>query len=329
MSEQPQTHYLATDDGWQLALHVWVARGRDRKRPLLMVHGLAANRLHLDFDERYSLARMARDRGFSAYVIELRGAGLSRAPDGRDRTRYQWGFEDFATRDIPAAVQGVLEHSGSASLHILGHSMGGMLSYRLGTERPPYLRSIVTLGSPLVEELALRRRETRLLGLATRLVARDVLRRVPLRRLGNTAGRFVPLSARVIDNMLINRTNTEPQVIARMAREAIDDIPLQLVAELTHQMRGGENVTNPYAYEASLGRIDVPVLALAGVVDRVAPLESVRAAVERLRTGDIRYREFGQRFGDTADYGHVDLLVGRRAPEEVYPAVLDFWEDVD
>jgi hypothetical protein len=37
----------------------------------------------------------------------------------------------------------------------------------------------------------------------------------------------------------------------------------------------------------------------------------------------------GRRFGDRADYGHGDLLVGRAAPEEVYPLILDFLDEVD
>ena len=44
---------------------------------------------------------------------------------------------------------------------------------------------------------------------------------------------------------------------------------------------------------------------------------------------DVRYREMGVRFGDRIDYGHVDLLLGTHAPDEVYPQVMDFIEDVD
>jgi hypothetical protein len=43
----------------------------------------------------------------------------------------------------------------------------------------------------------------------------------------------------------------------------------------------------------------------------------------------LRYREIGCHFGDKADYGHIDLLVGRHAPEEIYPEVLDFLEEMD
>ena len=67
----------------------------------------------------------------------------------------------------------------------------------------------------------------------------------------------------------------------------------------------------------------------AGYHEVLAEAEAVRAAVDRIRSSDVRYREMGNRFGDSADYGHADLLVGRNAPEEVFPLVLDFIEEKD
>jgi hypothetical protein len=33
------------------------------------------------------------------------------------------------------------------------------------------------------------------------------------------------------------------------------------------------------------------------------------------------YLEFGRRNGHSVDYGHVDLILGRTAPEEVFPPI--------
>ena len=325
----PETTYLPTEDGWRLALHHWPGRGEKRRHPVLMVHGLGANRLNLDLDERYSIARATRERGFEVYVLELRGAGLSISPGGQDRFNFQWGFGEYAEIDLPTAVKAVLERSGAPAVHGLGHSMGGMLLYSFGVRQPPALRSIVTVGSPLVCELDLAARDRRLLKLATTLAPQGSQRRVPIRRLMGVAGRFVALGSRLADGLLLNAANTDPEVMSRMAREAIDDVPLKLLLELSHQMMNGHAGTGPYAYESQLERINVPVMALGGSLDRVAPPASVAAAASRLASRDVRYREMGRRFGDRADYGHVDLLVGRAAPEEVYPFVLDFLEEVD
>jgi hypothetical protein len=157
-------------------------------------------------------------------------------------------------------------------------------------------------------------------------------RRFPLRRLLGVAGLVMPLSSRLADNLLLNVANCEPDVMLQLARRGIHDIPIRLVSEITQAMTDSQvphGPHGPYAYEAHLDQIAAPTLALSGSVDRIAPPKAVAAGVARLTGADIRYREMGVAFGDRAEYGHADLLVGRAAPEEVYPVVLDFLQEVD
>ncbi|RYF12139.1 MAG: alpha/beta fold hydrolase [Deltaproteobacteria bacterium] len=329
----PETLYARTEDNWALALHHYPGRGAGQRHPVLCIHGIAANRLHFDLDERYSFARAARARGFTVYLLELRGAGLSRAPGGRDRLLFQWGFADYAERDVPTAIATVLEHAGVKSLHAVGHSMGGMLCLCGGVQASSEVRSITTVGTPLVGQLGLGLLERRLLQLAGTLGPATTFtppsqKRVPLRVLVGAATRFVPFTARLADGILLNGQNTEPEVVRRMAREGIADVPIQMISEITSHAAGSA-AGGPYAYESRLYSVRAPTLALAGSADRVAPPASVRQLCSKLQCQDLRYRELGTRFGDRADYGHVDLLVGRNAPEEVYPLILDFLEEVD
>lgn len=324
----PEVIYAPTDDGWQLALHHWPPRRATRRHPVLMLHGLGANRLNLDLDERHSVAQAARERGFDVYVLELRGAGLSRPPGGRDRARFQWGFGDHSARDLPAGLRKVRELTGAEQVHGFGHSMGGMLYYSLGARRVPELRSITTVGSPLLADINLAPREQKLLQLAVRLAPATSQRRVPLRQLIGAAGMFIRITARLADGLLLNADNCDTEVLGVFAREGINDVPVKLMLEMTDQM-AAVTADGPYAYESRLDRVEVPVYAMGGSVDRIAPAASVRALVSRLRGPDIRYREMGTAFGDSADYGHADLLVGRNAREEVFPLLLDYLEEVD
>lgn len=323
----PSVEFVATDDGWQLALHCFPAASRTRRHPVLMVHGLAANRFNLDLDEQYSIPRAARARGFDVFLLELRGAGLSRPPAGRGRAEVQWGFSEFAEHDLPAAVNAVLAATGAPAVHAFGHSMGGMLVYSFAVRHGSQVRSIAALGAPLVHDLRLGARERRLVQFASR-VSQRVTNRVPLRRVFGAGGRFGRLSSRVVDGILLNAANVDPHVVARLARESIDDIPIGLLVELTSQQP--HTVTSgPFSYESELHRIGAPVLAVGGEVDCVAPPTSVAAAAKRIKGPDVRYRQLGIRHGDRADYGHLDMLVGRSAPTEVYPMLLDFWEEMD
>ncbi|TMB22032.1 MAG: hypothetical protein E6J59_04580 [Deltaproteobacteria bacterium] len=62
-----------------------------------------------------------------------------------------------------------------------------------------------------------------------------------------------------------------------------------------------------------------PLLVIAGTADRFATPAAVRLALDRLPSAT--YREFGRAHGHAVDYGHVDLILGRAAPTEVFPVV--------
>ena len=323
-----ETLYVATDDGWTLALHLYPGFGPKRRHPVVMVHGMGANRLHFDLNERHSLARAAQARGFDTWVVELRGAGLTLAPGGRSRSLYQWGFADYAERDMPTAVSYVLERSGSRQVHAVGHSLGGMLCYHLATAAPAQLRSVTTVGSPLASHLALGGRERRVLQLAASLGPVTTFtptpqRRVPLRRVLGAAAMFGAWSTRLVDNFALNAANCEPQTLAQLAREGIDDVPIRLVADLAYA-QGQRGSSSLFAYEERLGTLLAPVLVMGGSVDRIATPASVGEAVARMGGPDVRWRQLGRVHGDAHDYGHVDLIIGRSAPEEVYLPIVDF-----
>src|SRR5689334_4166748 len=76
---QPDELYRSpTDDGSAIALGRYLPRERRRfQQPVVLCHGLGANRFALDFDERHSLARYLARRGFETWVLELRGRGLA------------------------------------------------------------------------------------------------------------------------------------------------------------------------------------------------------------------------------------------------------------
>src|SRR6476619_1116703 len=71
-----ELYRVPTDDGASIALGRYHPRGPRRfAEPVLLCHGLGANRFNLDFDERYSVARYLARRGFETWVLEMRGRG--------------------------------------------------------------------------------------------------------------------------------------------------------------------------------------------------------------------------------------------------------------
>jgi pimeloyl-ACP methyl ester carboxylesterase len=72
-------------------------------------------------------------------------------------------------------------------------------------------------------------------------------------------------------------------------------------------------------YRDALAGVATPLLVVAGTADRLATPAAVRLALERLPSAT--YHEFGRPHGHALDYGHVDLILGRAAPREVFPLV--------
>ena len=329
-SVHPETIYTTTEDGWSLAIHHWRGQAPHRGYPIVLLHGMATNRVNLHADAAHSLALMAAEHGFDVYVGEVRGAGLSRPPKGV-APDYEWGFGEYACLDTPAIVHKVLERSGATALHGVGHSMGGMLFSALAAEQPDLLKSRTTIGTPFLKGLELKKRESRLLQLARKITPSETRIRVPLKRLVGAAGNLAAMGAWLVDGTVLNKANMDRSVINLMAQEAIDDIPLRIFKELGDRIFSSDDepYEGPYNFEDRLGDITLPMMMISGSADRIAPPAAVFRSAAKVSSADLRYREMGLRFGDSIDYGHIDLLVGRDAPREVFPLVLSFIAEKD
>jgi hypothetical protein len=78
-------------------------------------------------------------------------------------------------------------------------------------------------------------------------------------------------------------------------------------------------------YLKNLSESAVPIFLASGSKDVMAPPDSVSAGcVAGPNSGERMRHVFGKTTGTVEDYGHVDLLVGLRAEQEVFPAILQW-----
>jgi polyhydroxyalkanoate synthase len=68
-----------------------------------------------------------------------------------------------------------------------------------------------------------------------------------------------------------------------------------------------------------ISNIDMPVLAVVGTHDRFIPREASLPFLDAIPSEDIAVIEFPA--------GHVDLSIGERAHEELWPQVCDWFEE--
>ncbi|WP_439859178.1 alpha/beta fold hydrolase [Pseudomonas sp. MBLB4136] len=110
--------------------------------PLLLVHGLGSSTR----DWEYQIDDLAAN--YRVIALDLRGHGRS------DKPRERYSIAGFA-EDVAALI----EHLRLEAVHLVGISMGGMVGFQLGVDRPQLLRSLcIVNSSPEVKARNLRER---------------------------------------------------------------------------------------------------------------------------------------------------------------------------
>lgn len=306
-----ELHEVPTDDGNAVALGRYHPRGPRRfAEPVVLAHSLGINRFDLDFDERLSVARGLARRGFEAWVLETRGHGLCGSPAGSS-------FDVEVLHDVTAALRAV-RATGAERVLWVGHSRGGLLALaHLGRFPEAPIAAVVTLGAPTTFSSPGVRRFLELLGPLLRL---DALPLVWPARLAVPWG----LPPWPVGPYLLNRDNVEARVIRQALAWAMVDVPGGLARQLARWVeRDVFDGDDGFDYRARLVAVAAPLLTIAGAADLLVPPADAHAATARVR-GPVEQVTVGVEQGFSADYGHGDLVLGRRAPEEVLPLVVDF-----
>lgn len=114
-----------TRDGVKLIVTRKRPGERSRERtPIILIHGLGQNRFSYDLSRR-SMMNFLVSEGFDVYNAELRGHGLSRA----NGSPYPKAFDDYVDYGLPALIDFVRRLSHHDKVFIIGHSLGGTISY--------------------------------------------------------------------------------------------------------------------------------------------------------------------------------------------------------
>ncbi len=317
--EFDELHCLTAADGGRYVL----ARLRPRAGPsplppVLLCHGLAMNRRAFALDPQTSLARRLSDAGRDVWVLELRGAAANTRGPGLRLAN----FDTYLRQDVPAALAEVRERTGSDKVDWVGFSMGGMLAYaHLGARRGTEVRRLVTIGSPVSFDKHWLRRGPGVIPLL--LVPFRGLPRVPFRLLALLpAPIMAPWLPWWITRGLRPRHYT-PEMLRRVMANTLHDVPSGVAFQFARWLRHGTFDSDDGAddYFASIADITVPTLIIAGSQDALAPAHAVEAAWERIGSRDRTYVCVGPASGASDHYDHLDLILGGKAGDEVFPMV--------
>lgn len=289
--------------------------GNSGAPPMLLVHGMRDLAWSLD-----PIAQAFRDR-FHVVALDLRGHGDSRkAPKGKKRSKND--FDAYVRLDAPAAVAYVRQQARAQSVAWVGHSMGGMIGYGYLGRGGEGVEALVTIASgSTVKQSGL------VYAVANLSAVTAILPQVHTRAIGRTnAAVFGGWVAFHLDNFIYNRENLSPRERKLLAGTALENLSRgetrqfrRWVKQKTFVSKDGKD-----DYAANLSRVEAPALLVSGTVDLVVPPSNVQHALVRLGSSDKTHRTVGLSEGDDWDFGHVDLVSGRRAAATVFPIVSDW-----
>ena len=298
-------------DGWRLVLGRRRPRGAPRVTPVLLVHGIAMNRQALDFGvERWSLAAALAAAGLDCFALDLRGHGGSRRrPPG---VRGHWTLDDYLALDVPAALDAIERVTGAAARPLGRPQPGGAARAGGGAAVPGPDRRRGGAGAAHPAAAGGRRSSASSAGLARWRLLRPLAELVaPLsgwwqpRRAGLGASSSATWSAPSTGGFMMN---------------AIEEMPPGVVGHFQRLARRAAH--RPLRRERGLARG-------AGRLPPAGPLRG--GAARRAGAQAAAWRPGSRSWGGektllvaAPEVGHTDLVLGKRAPAELFPAVRDW-----
>jgi len=284
--------------------------------PVLLVHGFGQNRYAWHLPSRSVSAYLAR-AGFDVFNLDLRGHGRSR----HFSARTIHSVDDYITEDLPAAIDAVRKHSDGRPVFLVGHSLGGLVSYAAAPRLQGAVAGVASIGSPY--EFTRGSRSLRALS-----VCFEGLRRARIPHVSGSAslypvGQVLRSIRRVAESALYpipirgwHAGALEAHVLEEHLRFAFDHAgitELRTMFEWAADKKFGGRARD---YADTFEQMDLPLLVIAGEHDDLAPPASVEPAYARSRSRDKSFC--------TVPFGHIDLLVGRDAPATTW-ATLTAW----
>lgn len=292
--------------------------GGGTRAPVLLIHGFGQNRYAWHLPARSLANHLARE-GFDVFNLDLRGHGRSRHFGAR-AVRH---VDDYITEDLPSAVEEVMSHTGQRAPFLVGHSLGGLVSYGAAPNLAGAVSGVVSIGSPY--HFARGSLSLQAISLVFEGIQRAGVPHVGLPVPLYPVGAFMRTIRRVADSPFYplplrgwHAGALEPHVLEQHLRLAFDRAGIAELRNMfewaSHKRFGGRARDYVERFEA----MDLPLLVVAGANDDLAPPASVRPAYERSRSKDKTYR--------STPLGHIDLLVGRDAPLTTWPLVTSWLE---
>ncbi len=302
------------------------------RTPVILIHGLGQNRFTFDLTRRSMMNYLVAE-GFDVFNAELRGHGLSRA----NGSPYPKEFDDYVDHDVPALIDFVRRMTRHDKVFIIGHSLGGTISYAAALDQQPYMKGLIPIAGPchLGQGVPLLKSMARTLGFLQKTFRVEHL--LPEYFMIDLIGMLVsPLinlidhpRNRVLDHIWYPRS-IERDILLERIGMGFDRTGTAVIGIMVRWANSGEfhDASRERDFLERLKQVEVPTLFITGDRDTAVPAPSVEAAFKNLPSLDKTWREFGMK-QDGVHFGHCDLICGSEAPRIVWPVISEWMKERD
>ncbi|HEY5058395.1 MAG TPA: alpha/beta fold hydrolase [Gaiellaceae bacterium] len=311
--DEPSVEYVTTDDGVRIRLTRFAGEGE----PVVLAHGLgtSSETFMLDTVET-SLAEYLASNGHDVWLLDWRG---SSALDGALR---EHTLDDVAQHDWPAAIAAIRAATGAPGVHVVAEGAGSLALHAALLNGLTGVASVVSLG--VAPEIVAPNADK--LGRGLRDVDGDLMREDKRGRVADKLLRFQRIEAEERCESAVCRRATyvygllyEHDQLSDTTHETIHElVGLPNKAAMDHLRTIAERGSLGVA-EGELERLALPITYVHGAESAVFRPEGTERFVELLRG---RFNGAGLHSATIVpDYGHLDLLIGKNAVADVYPAI--------
>ena len=293
--------------GSPLAVERTVAVAGPSRPAVILVHGFAQNRFTWRLSQR-SLCGYLAQRGYEVLNVELRGHGLSRrwgAPGAE-------GIADYV-EDLVRVVSRCRE-----APFVVGHSLGGAAGIGVASRVP--IRGLVHLAG--VYAFARNNATMRALARST-LAFEPVLRRAPIRVRTGWAGSALSRLYQITDIAGYGAPiagwapgSIERDLLDERLRLGFDWTSVEVWLEMSRWAVGRSG-----PFHEAFATLDLPLLVAVGDVDPLVRVDDARRCYQASGSSDKELIVFDA-FDHQVHWGHIDLILGRMAPVEVWPRLV-------
>ena len=298
---------------------LWVERSTLPDGPtrpaLVLIHGFAQNRFSWDTKIR-SMSGWLAAQGWDVWNLELRGHGRSRRRGGAVATTFA---------DYPDDLLRLADAMPNQAFWV-GHSLGASVAYAAVANRPesPPTRGVIGIAGLYRFGQA---------GWILPFVSR-VTRKIPVNlNLGDIqvhtglSGRIMSRLFPFVDMAAYGMPiagwwpgSVEPELAKERMRRGFDYIPVRVWQEMASWVEA-----DMVPWDDGWRTATVPCLIMLGDRDSMLYPKEGQAAFDRAGGTDKELRIFDDQDGLT-HWGHLDIVLGKKAPDYVWKALHD-WMD--